>query len=104
LDASCSSRQVYLASEIWLRSMNLKIVLDENGFHWLKGCIPRASRSKVFFEDEVRVNFLGSNVVISCNEAEARNLLLYADGYPTVVASIHEAFRSARLPIDTFQP
>jgi len=84
--------------------MNLGIVLDETGFHWLKECITRASRSKVFFEDDVRVTFLGSKVVISCNEAEARKLLLFADDYPTVVASIHEALRSARLPIDTFKP
>ena len=42
----------------------------------------------------------GSNTVIVCKEAEARNLLLYADHCPTVVAAIHDALRSAGLPVD----
>jgi hypothetical protein len=80
--------------------MELKIFLDENGFHGLRRCIPRASMSKAVLEGADRVNFLGRNVVISCNEVEARNLLLYADGCASAVASIHAALRSARLPIE----
>lgn len=77
--------------------MMLKIFLDDKGFHSLKHSIPHGSRSKLLLEEAVH---LGSNAVISCDEAEARNLLMYASHCPSVVASIHEAFRSAGLPID----
>jgi hypothetical protein len=46
------------------------------------------------------LSLLGSNTLISCDEAEARNLLLYAGHCPGVVASIHHALRSARLPLE----
>jgi len=46
------------------------------------------------------LKFFGSNAVVSCDEAEARNLLLYANHCPGVIASIHEALRSAGLPVD----
>ena len=75
--------------------MTLTIFLDDKSFHCLKRSIPPASKAK-FVLTEKTVH-LGSNVVISCEEAEARNLLLYADHCPGVVASIHEALRSARI-------
>jgi hypothetical protein len=84
--------------------MILKIFLDDRGFHCLKRYIPHASQSKFVVEEAVHVNFFGSNTVISCDEAEARNLLLYADQCPTVVASIHKALRSAGLPIEVATP
>jgi hypothetical protein len=39
-------------------------------------------------------------MLASCDEAEARNLLLYAGHCPSVIASIHDAFRCAGLPLD----
>jgi hypothetical protein len=48
----------------------------------------------------VHLTFFGSNAVISCNEAEARNLLIYAEHCPSVIASIHKAFLSEGLPIE----
>lgn len=80
--------------------MILKIFLDDRGFHCLKRCIPAASHSKSVVEEAVQVNFFGSNTVISCDEVEARNLLIYAGHCPTVVTSIHQAFRLAGLPIE----
>ena len=80
--------------------MVLKIFLDDKGFHCLKRCIPRASHSKIVVEEAMHLTFFGSNTVITCNEAEARNLLIYASHCPTAVASIHKAFRSAGLPIE----
>ena len=80
--------------------MTLKVFLDEKGFHCLKQCIPAASHSKAVLKDAVHVNSFGSLFVISCDESEARNLLLYANHCPSVVASIHEAFRLAGLPLE----
>ena len=79
--------------------MNLKIFLDDKSFHCLKRSIPAASHSKLVMENAHHFTFFGSSVVISCDEAEARNLLLYASHCPGVVASIHEALRSAGLPL-----
>jgi len=79
--------------------MKMKIFLDDKGFHCLKRCIPAESRSKFVLKEAVRVTFFGSNAVISCNEAEARNLLIYAEHRPSVIASIHKAFLSEGLPI-----
>jgi len=80
--------------------MTLKIFLDDKSFHCLKHCIPPGSRSKLLLEKAVPLNFFGSNTVISCDEAEARNLLLYAGHCPGVIASIQKALRSAGLPVD----
>jgi hypothetical protein len=80
--------------------MTLKIFLDDKSFHCLKQSIPPGSRSKLVVEQAVHLNFFGSNAVISCEEAEARNLLLYAGHCPGVVASIHEAFRSVGLSVE----
>jgi hypothetical protein len=44
--------------------------------------------------------WFGSNAVVSCDEAEARSLLLYAGHCPGVVASINKALRSAGLAVD----
>ena len=79
--------------------ITLNILLDEKSFHCLKQSIPPGSRSKVVLKQAVH---LGSNVVLSCNETEARNLLLYAGHCSGVVGSIHKAFRSAGLPLDWF--
>jgi hypothetical protein len=79
--------------------MKLTIFLDDKSFHYLKQSIPARSRSKLIIESALHLKFFGSNAVISCDEAEARNLLLYASHCPGVVASIHEALRSAGLPL-----
>jgi hypothetical protein len=80
--------------------MTLKIFLDDKSFHCLKQCIPPGSRSKLLLEKAIPLNFFGSNTVISCDETEARNLLLYAGHCPGVIASIQKALRSAGLPVD----
>ena len=73
--------------------MILKIFLDDKSFHCLKHAIPPGSHSKFLLQDPARLSLFGSNTVISCDQAEARNLLLYASHCPGVVASkrgIHE--------------
>jgi hypothetical protein len=85
--------------------MILKIFLDQKSFHCLKRAIPRGSNSRLVLAAAVQFKnvggyLFGNNVVISCDEAEARNLLLYAGHCPGGIASIHEAFRSAGLPLD----
>jgi hypothetical protein len=82
----------------WVASMTLKIFLDDKSFHCLTRSIPPRSHSKLVLENDV--HFLGSNAIVSCNETEAGNLLLYAEHYPGVVASIKNAFRSASLAVD----
>lgn len=77
--------------------MTLKIFLDDKSFHCLKEAIPPGSRSKLVLQHAVRLGSFGSNTVITCNEAQARSLLLYAVHCPGVIASIHEALRSAGL-------
>jgi len=80
--------------------MILKIFLDDNSFHCLKQSIPARSHSRFIIENSLHLTFFGSNAVVSCDEAEARNLLLYAGHCPGVIASIHEALRSAGLPLN----
>ena len=80
--------------------MILKIFLDDKSFHCLKQAIPSGSRSKSIIEKAVHLERFGSNAVLSCEEAEARNLLLYAGHCPGVIASTHKAFRSAGLPLE----
>jgi len=80
--------------------MILKIFLDDKSFHRLKQSIPAASPSKLIIKSALHLKFFGGNTVVSCDEAEARNLLLYANHCPGVIASIHEALRSAGLPLD----
>jgi hypothetical protein len=67
--------------------MTLKIFLDDKGFDCLKRSIPAGSPSKFIVGQAAHLNFYESNTVISCDEAEARNLLLYASHCPGVVAS-----------------
>jgi hypothetical protein len=81
--------------------MTLKIFLNDKSFHCLKAAIPPASRAKLVLDEAVRLNFFGSNTVISCKETEARNLLVYASHCPGVVASINKALISAGLPLGT---
>ena len=76
----------------------LKLFLDDRSFHCLKVSVPSGSRSRVVVEGSVRLEFFGSNVVISCTESEARSLLFYAEHCPGVVAAIQEALRSADWP------
>jgi hypothetical protein len=80
--------------------MTLKIFLDDKSFHCLKHAIPQGSRSKSLLHDPSRLNHIGSNTVITCDEAEARNLLLYASHCPGVIASVHAAFRASGLPLE----
>ena len=72
--------------------MTLKIFLDDKSFHCLNRSIPPGSRSKSIIEKAVHLDLFGSNAVLSCEEAEARNLLLFAGHCPGVIASIHNAF------------
>jgi hypothetical protein len=82
--------------------MSLKIFLDDKSFHCLKQAIPPGSKSKFVLSDKAvqLSSAFASNVVISCDEAEARILLLYASHCPSVIASIHEALRSAGLSLE----
>ena len=80
--------------------MTLKIFLDDKSFHCLKRAIPAGSRSKLLLHDPARLSLVGTSTVISCGEAEARNLLLYASHCPGVIASIHNALQSAGLKSD----
>jgi hypothetical protein len=81
--------------------MTLKIFLDDKSFHSLKHAIPSGSRSKLIIQKAVHLNLFGGNAVLSCDESEARNLLLYAGHCPSVVASIHNAFRAAGFAFTT---
>ncbi len=81
--------------------MTLKIFLDDKSFHCLKQSIPARSRSKSIIEKAVHLELFGGNAVHSSDEAEARNLLIYAGHCPGVVASIHKTFRSAGLLLTT---
>src|SRR5262249_26209118 len=80
--------------------MTLKIFLDDKSFHCLKHSIPAGSRSRLLLHDPAHLSIVGSNTVITCDEAEARNLLLYASHCPGVIASIHKALRSAGLSLE----
>jgi len=80
--------------------MTLKIFLDDKSFHCLKQSIPPGSRSKLIIQNAVHLELFGSNAVLSCDETEARNLLLYAGHCPDVIASINKAFQSAGLPLE----
>jgi hypothetical protein len=84
-----------------LRIMTLRSFLDDKSFHSLKQSVPPGSHSKLRLPEAVQLNFFGSNAVISCDEAEARNLLIYAGHCPGVIASIHKASRSAGLCLET---
>jgi hypothetical protein len=81
--------------------MTLKIFLDDKSFHCLKQSIPVGSHSKLLIRKAVHLNLFGRNAVVSCEEAEARNLLIYAGDCPSVTASIHNAFRAAGLAFTT---
>jgi hypothetical protein len=80
--------------------MTLKIFLDDKSFYCLKQSIPPGSRSKLILQQAVQLDLFGSNAVISCDETEARNLLLYAGHCPGVIASVHKAFCDAGLPLE----
>jgi len=80
--------------------MTLKIFLDDKSFHCLKQSIPPGSRSKLILQNAIHLNLFGSNAILSCDETEARNLLLYAGHCPGAVASIHKAFCDAGLPLE----
>jgi len=84
--------------------MTLKIFLNDKSFHCLKQAIPPKSLSKVIVEKAVHLNFFGSNTVLICDEAQARNLLLYVAHCPGVVTSIHKALLSAGLSLDSPVP
>ncbi len=80
--------------------MTLKIFLDDRSFHCLKEAIPSGSRSKLVLQRAVRLTSFGGNTVITCNEPEARSLLLYALHCPGAIASIHETLRAAGLSLE----
>jgi hypothetical protein len=81
--------------------MTLKIFLDDKSFYCLKHAVPAGSRSKLLLHDPAHLSIVGSTTVIICDEAEARNLLLYASHCLGVIASIHDALRSAGLSLET---
>ena len=64
-----------------------------------KHAMPPGSRSKSVLEHPPHLRLLGSNTVISRNEAQ--NLLLYAGHCARVVASIDQGFHSAGLSLDS---
>lgn len=78
----------------------LTIFLDDKSFHSLKQCIPAGSRANIIIESALQLKRFGSDAVITCEATEARTLLLYADSCPSVVESVHNALRSAELPVD----
>jgi hypothetical protein len=84
--------------------MLLKIVLDDRSFHCLKRCIPPGARSKSVIEEAVNLKYFGSNIVISCDEAAARTLLIYGSHCPGAISSIHNALLSAGFSVDYFTP
>ena len=90
-----------IATETDSLIMTLKIFLDDKSFHCLKQTIPVGSHSKLLIRRAVHLNLFGRNAAVSCEEAEARNLLLYAEHCPGVIASIHKAFRAAGLALTT---
>jgi hypothetical protein len=78
--------------------MTLQIFLDDKSLNCLKQSIPHGSKSESTLENALHfANFtvFGSNAVITCDEAAARNLLSHAIHCPGVTASIHKAFYSA---------
>src|ERR1044071_7046966 len=81
--------------------MTLKVFLGAGSFHQLKKSIPRRSASRVLIEKAVPLKFFAVTAVITCDEIQARNLLLYAGHHSGVAASIHRAFLSAGLSLDT---
>jgi hypothetical protein len=81
--------------------MTLKVFLDDRSFHQLRRSIPRRSASKVLIDKAVRLKFFAVTAVITCDEIQARNLLLYGGHHSGVVASIHRAFLSAGLSLDS---
>ena len=78
----------------------IEIFLDDKSFNSLKHSIPTGSRSKRLIESALQLKGIGSNAVVTCDAVVARNLLLYAGHCPSVAASIHDALRSAGLPVD----
>jgi len=100
---SCSFRR-RLSKLCPAADMTLKIFLNDKSFHCLKQAIPPKSLSKVLVEEAVHLNFFGSNTVLICDEAQARNLLLYVGHCPGVVTSIHKALLSAGLSLDSPVP
>ena len=69
----------------------MKIVLDNDSFLTLKRSVPPHSQAvKVL---QTAVHFGVYRVALTCTEAQARALLLYAEHSPKVVASIQAALR-----------
>ena len=64
-----------------------------------KHVIPPGSRSKSVLQHPPHLSLLGSNTVISRNEAQ--NLLLYAGHCARVVASIDQGLHSAGLSLNS---
>jgi hypothetical protein len=82
--------------------VRLTIFLIEKDFTCLNRIVPVGSRSKKVLAQAVHfASMAGSsarNYVVTCEEMEARNLLMYARGEcPGAAASILEAFRGAKL-------
>ena len=76
--------------------MFLKLLLDDDSFCTLKRSVP--PRSQFIGVLEAAVHAGGSRVAISCNESEARALLLYAEHSPKLVTLIQEALGAVELP------
>jgi hypothetical protein len=81
----------------------LKIFIDKKNFECLRGSLPAGSHSKSVLDQAVHFAnvgglFLGSNFVVTCTDAEARNLLMYAiDKCPGTASIIAEALREEGL-------
>ena len=83
--------------------MTLTIFVGEKDFTCLTRTIPVGSHSKQVLAHAVRFtsvagSFSPGNYIVSCEESEARNLLMYARGEcPGAAASIVEACRAVGL-------
>jgi hypothetical protein len=73
--------------------LSIKILLDHNSFYTLKKSVPPRSHCRTVLDAAGPAGF--SSVLLTCTEAEARNLLLYIDHSPKAVALIEEALRAA---------
>ena len=80
--------------------MTLTIFITQKEFNCLSRNIPIGSHSKKILAHPVQLasKFISGNYVLSCEEPEARNLLMYArDRCPGAAAQIIEAFKAAGL-------
>jgi hypothetical protein len=87
--------------------MTLTIFISKEDFTCLNRIVPVGSHSKKVLAKAVNFadRFSVGNYVITCDENEARNLLMYARAQcPGTSARIGEAFRAANLASEDREP